>query len=664
MKIARPAALSAAVVGGVLGRALRRRHRRVAEAIDPALRSPVLYLPLDVRDERTLRVGRALVPLASPRATVPVRDERARGAAGHDVRVLVFEPDGRRAPSGALLWVHGGGLVLGAPEADNRFLSGVASALGIVVVGVDYRLAPEHPFPAALDDCAAALAWLHDNAAALGVDPQRIAIGGGSAGGGLAASLAQRTLDEGGPPICFQALLYPMLDDRTAARTDHAARSAMVWTNVSNRFGWKSYLGTEPGAEDVPEFASAARCEDLAGLPPAWIGVGDADLFHDENLAYADRLRAAGVEVALDIVPGMYHGADDMRPDAPLMIDFIGRLRAAIGRAVGANPIAEDDARPDERRGHVDRSRSMRAWGLHGLVAASAIGAVSLDRRIRRRRPEHSSSLAPLVAAGAFQAVVRTLEVRRPHDESWEITRSELPVDAVSSAVTVVTASAVQVAARAMLTRSGALAEKRVGVSRLSTTAGTAIAILSYDLMHSRLHHLMHEWGPGWRFHSVHHSPKRLNSANGARFQFLEIAIDSFIEGLLLDRLGLSRDQHLAYQAVRNTYGQLQHSNIDLRSGVLDHVFSTPDLHRWHHSTVYEEGDTNFGSVVSVWDKVFGTWFRPTDRDSPDELGIGRMPDFPRGYLELQRVPIDWPTIRERNAATWYIDSDAEPSLT
>ena len=253
MKIAGPAALSAAVVGGLLGRALRRRHRRVAEAIDPALRSPVLYLPLDVRDERTLRVGRALVPLASPRATVPVRDERARGAAGHDVRVQVFEPNGRRAPSGALLWVHGGGLVLGAPEADNRFLSGVASALGIVVVGVDYRLAPEHPFPAALDDCATALAWLHDNAAALGVDPQRIAIGGGSAGGGLAASLAQRTLDEGGPPICFQALLYPMLDDRTAARTDHAARSAMVWTNVSNRFGWKSYLGTEPGAEDVPD---------------------------------------------------------------------------------------------------------------------------------------------------------------------------------------------------------------------------------------------------------------------------------------------------------------------------------------------------------------------------------------------------------------------------
>ena len=132
--------------------------------------------------------------------------------------------------------------------------------------------------------------------------------------------------------------------------------------------------------------------------------------------------------------------------------------------------------------------------------------------------------------------------------------------------------------------------------------------------MHSRLHHLMHEWGPGWRFHSVHHSPKRLNSANGARFQFLEIALDNFIEGLLLDRLGLSRDQHLAYQAVRNTYGQLQHSNIDLRSGVLDHVFSTPDLHRWHHSTVYEEGDTNFGSVVSVWDKVFGTWYRPADR--------------------------------------------------
>lgn len=235
--------------------------------------------------------------------------------------------------------------------------------------------------------------------------------------------------------------------------------------------------------------------------------------------------------------------------------------------------------------------------------------------------------------------------------------RSELPTDAASTATTLVTSAA----AEALVARipSG----KRLGVSRLSPTAGAVVALLAYDLFHSPLHHLLHVWGPGWRLHSVHHSPKRLNSTNTIRFQFLEIAIDNFIEGLVIDRLGLSRDQHTAYLAVRFTYAQLQHANIDLRSGPLDHVFSTPDLHRWHHSSVSEEGDTNFGSVLSVWDKVFRTWFRPADRECPDELGIGRMPDFPTRYLELQRVPIDWPAIRERNAATWFPASESEGSL-
>jgi acetyl esterase/lipase/sterol desaturase/sphingolipid hydroxylase (fatty acid hydroxylase superfamily) len=643
----------------------------VAQAIDPALRSPHLYLPLDVRDERTMRVGRALGPLVSPRATVPVRDDRATSDTGHDVRVLVFEPDGRRAPSGALLWVHGGGLVLGAPEVDNRFLSGVASALGILVVGVDYRLAPEHPFPAALDDCATALAWLHDNAAALGVDPQRIAIGGGSAGGGLAASLAQRTLDEGGPPICFQALLYPMLDDRTAARTDDAARSAMVWTNVSNRFGWHSYLGTEPGAADVPAFASAARREDLTGLPPAWIGVGDADLFHDENLAYADRLRAAGVEVELEVVPGMYHGADDVRPDAPLMVDFIGRLRTAIGRAVGADPIAEDDARPDERRVPAmttsdtsqrrrERGRSFRSWALHTLVVAGGVGAVAIDRRLRTHR--HAALLAPagpLLVGIAFQGTLAALSRTHPHDESWRAPRSEFATDVACLAASLVAAGAGQAVGEVVGAMGGSRGRRRIG--RLPAPAGATLSLFAFDLVHSRFHQLLHEWGPGWRFHAMHHSPKRLYWLNAGRTQVVEIAIDAFLEGVVTRKLGLNRDQLIAHQAVRVMYGNLQHANVDLRSGMLDHVLSTPDLHRWHHSTVYEEGDANFGVFTSIWDRLFGTFFRPVDRNCPDELGVGRMPDFPTRFGDLQRVPIDWSAIRERNAATWYAD-DQEPS--
>ncbi len=304
----------------------------------------------------------------------------------------------------------------------------------------------------------------------------------------------------------------------------------------------------------------------------------------------------------------------------------------------------------------------MRSWGLHALVVAGAVGAVALDRRIRRRRPGLQLPLAPAAVAVAFNAVIRILEVRHPHDDAWGVQRSELPTDAATTATTLVTSAAAAVSAEALLTRTPS--ERRLGVSRSSPTAGAVVALLAYDLFHSPLHHLLHVWGPGWRLHSVHHSPTRLNSTNTIRFQFLEIAIDNFIEGLVIGRLGLNRDQHTAYLAVRFTYAQLQHANIDLRSGPLDHVFSTPDLHRWHHSAVYEEGDTNFGSVLSVWDKVFGTWFRPSDRERPDELGIGRMPEFPTRYLELQRVPIDWSKIRERNAATWYAYVEREGSLT
>lgn len=568
--------------------------------------------------------------------------------------------------------MHGGGFVVGTPEVGNRIASEMAKDLGIVVVSVDYRVAPEDPFPAALDDCYAVLTWLHKHAADLGVDTQRIAVGGGSAGGGLAASLAQLAFDRNGPSICFQLLEYPMLDDRTATRTDGAARSALVWTLASNRFGWRSYLGQEPGGEAGAPYASAARREDLAGLPPAWIGVGDIDLLYDENVAYATRLRVAGVEVTLDVVPGMYHGADDIRPDAPSMIEFRSRMYAAIGQAIGQAPeqvqerstvedVIEAQGEPRRQGGErrpTDRARSLRSWGLHTFVVAGAVGAVSLDRRLRVRWPSAPMTVTPAVAMLANYVIVRSLEVRRPHDKTWSVQRSELPTDAGTAVTTVATSTVVAAVAEALLARTGSTGGKRFEVSRRSPAAGAVIALVAYDLFHSRLHQLMHVWGAGWRLHSVHHSPKRLNSTNTVRFQFLEIVLDNAIEALVLDRLGLSRDQHVAYAAVRASYAQLQHCNIDLRSGPLDHVMSTPDLHRWHHSTRYEEGDTNFGSVLSVWDKVFGTWFRPNDRECPDDLGIGRMPDFPTRYIELQRVPIDWSSIRERNAATWYATTE------
>ncbi len=219
---------------------------------------------------------------------------------------------------------------------DDRRCIAWARDLGLVVVSVDYRLAPEHPFPAALDDAQAAWTWLRGATSAVGVDPARLAVGGASAGGGLAACLAQRLRDEGAASPAAQLLVYPMLDDRTAARRELDADGYLVWSNRSNRAGWSAYLGRTPGAADVPDHAVAARSADLGGLPPAWIGVGSLDLFLEEDRAYAAGLEAAGVATELHEVPGAPHGFDALAPDVPLARSFAASQAAFLHRHVGS----------------------------------------------------------------------------------------------------------------------------------------------------------------------------------------------------------------------------------------------------------------------------------------------------------------------------------------
>jgi acetyl esterase/lipase len=320
--------LAAALVAAATATALVRRARTMA-GVHPELRTAALWLPLSIGNRWTLTaVRRMWTHTTTPVDGVTVTGHGVPG--GRDV--LVHEPAGRARPSGALLWIHGGGFVLGRPEGDAELCSRMARDLGIVVVAVRYRLAPEHPFPAGLDDCAAALRWLHGAAAGLGVDPTRIAVGGASAGGGMAAALVQRACDEG-VPVRFQLLVYPMLDDRTVLRRSHAGRGRLVWTPRSNAFGWTSLLGARPGTAEPPPYAVPARRADLTGLPPAWIGVGDLDLFHDEDLEYARQLEEAGVPVEVVVEPGMYHAAeaelhatvDSMRAFRQSMIDALGR---------------------------------------------------------------------------------------------------------------------------------------------------------------------------------------------------------------------------------------------------------------------------------------------------------------------------------------------------
>ncbi|MCV2393264.1 alpha/beta hydrolase [Actinotalea sp. M2MS4P-6] len=260
-----------------------------------------------------------------------VRGVRTRWVDAGPVRARVYEPLSSGAPHPGLLWLHGGGLVIGDPRQDDRLCAGAAAELGITVVSPRYRLAPEHPFPAALDDAAAAWRWTQEHTAELGVEPGAVALGGESAGGGLAACLAQLLRDTSEDRPVAQWLFAPMLDDRTAARRHLDELDHPVWNNTANRFGWRAYLGVEPGIEDLRDYAAAARRLDLSGLPPTWICAGDIELFHDEVVDYATRLGDAGVDTTLDIVPGGAHGFENWAATTPLATSLVARARAWLG---------------------------------------------------------------------------------------------------------------------------------------------------------------------------------------------------------------------------------------------------------------------------------------------------------------------------------------------
>lgn len=297
--------------------------RARADEFHPELRTWARVLPRNTVNERNLRFFRRLgdrAPFSPAFETVEV---------GPTVSVRLYRPPSAPARAGALLWMHGGGLVVGNARELEPFFRRLADGLGIVFASVEYRLAPEHRYPAALDDAYAALTWL---ASRDDVDPTRIAVGGGSAGGNLAAATALATRDRGGPPLATQVLIYPMLDDRTAGRRDHAPHVRRLCSQRFVDFAWRGYLGPEP--REVDHLAAPARCTDLTGVAPAWIGVGTLDLFHDESLAYARALEVAGVEVRTEVVPGAYHGfdlADRLPVSRAFRASWADALREAIG---------------------------------------------------------------------------------------------------------------------------------------------------------------------------------------------------------------------------------------------------------------------------------------------------------------------------------------------
>jgi acetyl esterase/lipase len=312
--------------------------------VDPSLRAPLeamlgqMTLPPDLTVDQIPALRQTMRGrVEAPRLPQPAVDERTipRRDGAPDVRVFVVNASpGSHKP--AILHIHGGGYIFGETAFAVPTLQAEALALDCVIVSVDYRLAPETPFPGALEDNYAGLVWLHEHAAELGADPNRIALQGESAGGGHAAMLAIVARDRGGPPVMFQSLVYPMLDDRAGStRTLPPHIGAFVWTPEFNRLGWTALLGVPAGSDDVPAGAVPARVADLAGLPPAWIGVGALDLFVEEDIDYARRLILAGVPSELLVVPGAFHGFDAFAADAPISRAFRLAQYDALARAFG-----------------------------------------------------------------------------------------------------------------------------------------------------------------------------------------------------------------------------------------------------------------------------------------------------------------------------------------
>jgi triacylglycerol lipase len=309
--------------------------------IDPQI-APMLDVFPDYQfsDDHIVEIRKKMAAMMREMAAPPLDgvlvSQQVIDIGGYGLRLVIYTPENNdNAKKAALLHIHGGGYVVGSPEDFDWRNQVLCQQLGVLVVSVDYRLAPEHPFPRPLEDCYAALKWLFLNAAALAVDDRRIAIYGESSGGGLAAALAILARDRREVQVSFQVLIYPMLDDRTSAGNNEPNPFAgeFVWTHARNYYGWKSLLGVEPGGEQVSPYAAAARLASPGGLPPTYICVGAIDLFVDENIAYAHHLLRAGVPTELHVYPGGFHGFDtvvDSDISKQFYVDLFRALRKAL----------------------------------------------------------------------------------------------------------------------------------------------------------------------------------------------------------------------------------------------------------------------------------------------------------------------------------------------
>ena len=306
--------------------------------LDPEIAPIVAALPpvdlLDVSGTRAAMGRRAGIEVgpSDDRLDVLKQEIAIEGSDGVAVALRVYRPAGLSGTLPCLYWIHGGGFVMGSLDSDDRLLQEMVHFAGCVAVAVEWRQAPEHPFPAALNDTHDALEWLWAHADDLEVDRTRIALGGASSGGGSAAALALLVRDRGRIELCFQLLVYPMLDDRNETASSFDIVDRRVWHREANILAWQYYLG-DPAKAVLP-YAVPARADDLSGLPPTFISVGALDLFLDEDLDYGRRLIRAGVPTELHVYPGAPHGVNKFGYPAAVARQFARDRDEALRRAV------------------------------------------------------------------------------------------------------------------------------------------------------------------------------------------------------------------------------------------------------------------------------------------------------------------------------------------
>lgn len=305
------------------------------EMINPALRDDFAKLtPKDFTDLENVRRNFVIDPLTLPTdPRVTVEDVMILKGGVPDLRVRIYRPTTKLKEYPAVLWTHGGGHILGSPEIYERLLIKMAREVNCIVVAPDYRLSPENPYPADVEDCYAALKWMTNHRKSrLPIDKERVAIAGDSAGGGLAVAVAMKARDEKGPKVCFDMPIYPQLDYTDTSESSRQITDHRVWNREANEFAWRAYLNNR--LTNVEPYASPAHAKDLSGMPPTYIMIGTLDMFRDEAIDYAQRLMNVGVPVELHVIPGAVHAFDTMFVGNSLgeeaIDEYIGALKTAL----------------------------------------------------------------------------------------------------------------------------------------------------------------------------------------------------------------------------------------------------------------------------------------------------------------------------------------------